>query len=96
MKPTSVVAIIVAAVIMTVGIVTCLAANGVAEKNGTPLFAESRGDDYIHTVDLTEGDIIKISLNITDADVNIYGSSATSYIEFVNFRETLYSLSVSN
>lgn len=67
-----------------------------AEKSGNLLFAETRGDDYINTVELSDGDIIKISLNFTDADVNIYGSSSTSYIEFVNFRETLYSLSVSN
>ena len=96
MKPSSIVAIIVAAVIIIAGIVTCFVANGIAEKNGTPLFAESRGDDYINTIDLTDKEIIKISLNFTDADVNIYGSSTTSYIEFVNFRETFYSLSVSN
>ena len=96
MKPSSIVAIIAAAVIIVVGIVTCFVANGIAEKNGTPLFAESRGDDFINTVDLTDSEIIKISLSFTDADVNIYGSSATSYIEFVNFRETFYSLSVSN
>lgn len=95
MKPTSIVAIIVAAVIIVVGVVTCFFANSMAERDGTPLFAESRGDDFINTVDLTDSDIIKISLNFTDADVNIYGSSTTSYIEFVNFRETLYSLSVS-
>lgn len=96
MKPSSIVSIIVAAVIIVIGIVTCAIANGMAEKSGNLLFARSRGDDYINTVDLNEKEIIRISLDLTDADVNIYGSSTTSYIEFVNFRETLYSLTASS
>lgn len=96
MKPASVVSIIVAAVIIVIGIVTCSIANGMAEKSGNLLFARSRGDDYINTVELNEGEIVRISLDLTDADVNIYGSSTTSYIEFVNFRETLYSLTSSS
>lgn len=96
MKPASVVSLVVAAVIIVIGIVTCTVANSMAEKSGNLLFSQSRGDDYINTVELNEGEIIKISLKLTDADVNIYGSSTTSYIEFVNFRETLYSLTSSS
>ena len=96
MKPASVIALIVAAVIIVAGIITCTVANSMANSSGNLLFAESRGDDYVKTIDLSSKELNKISLDFDDADVNIYGSSPTSYIEFVNFSETLYSLSVTN
>ena len=96
MKRTSIVALIVAGALILVGIITCTVASKKAAKNGVILFTETRGEDAVKTVDLSEKEVSRISLDFTDADVNIYGSSRSSYIEFVNFRETLYSLSVTN
>lgn len=95
MKPTSIVSLVLAVVIIVIGVVTCAIANNMANKSGTPLFAETRGDDTVATVPLSK-DTIKISLDITDADVFIYGSTTESYMELVNFRETFYSLNKTN
>lgn len=96
MKSASIVSLIVAVVIIAAGIITCTVANNKAEANGNPLFAQARGDDFVRTVDLSENNVSRISLDFADADVNIYGSSSASYIEFVNFSETLYSLNITN
>jgi len=93
MKPASVIALIIAAVLIVIGVAVCFTANGMAQKNGNLLFSETRGDDSVTTVKLDDKTTIKISLDVEDADINIYGKSGESYIEFVNFRETFYSLS---
>ena len=96
MKRASVITLIIAAVLVIAGIITCSVARDMAEKSGNLLFSEARGSDSVKTVDLGDKNVNRIMLDFTDADVNVYGSSKDSFIEFVNFRETLYSLSVTN
>ncbi len=67
-----------------------------ANANGEALFSEMKSDGLVSTVDLTDVDISKIELIVTDADINIYGGSETSYIEFVNFRENYYTMAIAN
>lgn len=96
MKPTSIVSLVVAVLLIIVGLVTCFIAQNMAQANGEFLFSEERNDDIVQTVDLTDSEISKIELIIDNAKINIIGRSEKSYIEFVNFRENYYALSVTN
>lgn len=96
MKPTSIISLVIAVLLVVVGLVGCIIAQNMAKANGEYLFAESRGDDMIQTVDLTDSDISKIELIADNVRINIYGRQEKSYIEFVNFRENYYSLSTAN
>ncbi len=95
MKPTSIISIIVALVLIVAGLITCFVAQNIASSNGEFIFSETRGDDYINTLEIGEN-ISKIELILEDAEINISGGSDRSYIEFVNFSENYYSLTVSN
>ena len=96
MRPQSIVSLIVAVLLVIVGLVTCMIAQNMAQANGEYLFSEIRGEDNVQTVDLTDSEISKIELIVEDAEINIYGKSEKSYIEFVNFKENYYSLSATN
>ena len=95
MKPTSVISIIVAFLLIVAGLITCFVAQNIASASGDFIFAESRGDDLVNTVEIGQ-DISKIELIVQNAEINIFGTSDKSYIEFVNFSENYYSLSQSN
>lgn len=96
MKPTSVISLVVAVLLFIAGFVTCLVAENMAEAEGRLLFAETRADGLVTTLDLSETAISKLELNVSDAQINIYGQSESSYMELVNFRENYYSFSDSN
>lgn len=96
MKPTSIVTLIIAVLLVILGLVTCIVAQNMANANGEFLFSESREDGLVNTVDLTESEVSKIELIVADAEINIIGKSDSSRIEFVNFRDNFYNLSVAN
>ena len=96
MKPTSVISMIVAVLLIAAGFVTCMIAENMAEADGELLFAEDREDGQVSTIDLNDTAISKLELNITDAQIHIYGGCESSYMELVNFRENYYSFNASN
>ncbi len=96
MKPASIISLVIAVLLIIVGLVGCFIAQNMAQANGEYLFSESRGDNSVQTIDLTDSEISKIELIAPDVEVNIYGRQKKSYIEFVNFRENYYSLSNAN
>lgn len=96
MRPASIISLIVSVLLIIVGLTTCIIAQNMANANGEALFSEMKSDGMVTTVDLTDVDISKIELLVTDAEINFYGKSNTSYIEFVNFRENYYTLSTAN
>lgn len=96
MKPSSIIALIVAVLLVIVGLTTCIIAQNMANASGQTLFSESRSDGLVNTMDLSEQDLSKIELIVSDADINIYGKSSSSYVEFVNFRENYYTLTTAN
>ncbi len=95
MKPTSIISLIVAFVLVVAGLITCFVAQNIASSNGEFIFAESRDGDLVNTVEISE-DISKIELIVENAEINIHGNADRSYVEFINFNENYYSLSVSN
>lgn len=96
MKPTSIVSLIIAVLLIILGLVTCMIAQNMANANGEFLFSETREDGLVNTVDLTDSEISKIELIVSDAEINIIGRSEKACIEFVNFRENYYNLSAAN
>ncbi len=96
MKPTSIISLIVAILLIILGLVTCIIAQSMAESNGEALFSETTGNGTIKSISLNDVDISKIDLSLSDGTVNIYGGSTTSYIEFINYRENYYTLSTAN
>ena len=96
MKPTSIVSLIISVLLIILGLVTCMIAQNMANANGELLFSETREDGLVNTVDLTDSEISKIELLVTDAEINIIGKGGKACIEFVNFRENYYNLSVAN
>ena len=95
MKPTSIVSLIIAVLLVILGLVTCMIAQNMATANGEFLFSETREDGLVNTVNLTESEVSKIELIVSDAEINIMRSD-TACIEFVNFRENYYNLSAAN
>ncbi len=96
MKPASIVSLVIAVLLIVVGLVGCILAQNMAQANGEFLFSETRGDDYIQTVDLTDSEISKIELIASDVEINIFGRQEKAYVEFVNFKENYYSISSAN
>ncbi len=96
MKPTSIISLIVAVVLVIVGLATCIIGQNMANAGGEALFAEETGEGLIKTVNLDDVDISRIDLSCANAAVNVYGNSEVSYVEFINFRENYYTLSTAN
>ncbi len=94
-KPTSIVFLVIAALLIVGGMITCSVAKDIALTDNYTLFHEMEdGSTYIR-YDFTAANISKIELLITDAEINIISGAEESFIEFINFREGLYTLSTS-
>lgn len=97
MKPTSIIFLIVAGVLLISGIVLCLVGSGIASANDIPLVNETIRDGDELTVDnLDEYDIKDIKINVEDITVNILSASKKSKIEFVNINPAVYEYTVAN
>lgn len=99
MKPTSVIFLIVAAVLIVAGIITCGVAKGMADSQGVELFLQhSEGENKnIIRYEITADNINKIKIELKDANINVYKSEEdVSYIELINFNINSYSYSTDN
>ncbi len=96
MKPMSKLFLIVAAIIATIGAVLMIVGACGAKAAGVQLFPEKSDGKYVYTVDFTDTDISKISIDATDTDITVYTGNETEYIEFINFNENYYSVSTTN
>ncbi len=95
MKRRSNLFLMVAAVLVGVGLITCLIGAGVSSAAGDPLFSSSleEGKGYRYPFDGSKID--KIKLDVADAKIQIVGGAEESYIEILHFNENLYSFSMS-
>lgn len=95
MKQRSKVFLMVAAVLVGVGLITCLIGAGISSAAEDPLFASSleEGKGYRYPFDGSKID--KIKLDVVDAKIQIIGGAKESYIEILHFNENLYSFSMS-
>ena len=91
MKPTSIIFMILAAVLIVVGVVVCFV-GGSMTGNDNPLLCDAvdaEGNE-ITTHTLTEFDLTDIEIDIKNAEVNIIGQSTSNYIEFKNINTVTY------
>ena len=95
MKPTSIVFLIIAVLMIVGGMITCSVAKDIALTDNYTLFHETEDGSTYLRYDFAAKDISKIELLITDAEISVLGGEEASYIEFINFREGLYTLSTS-
>ena len=93
MKPTSIIFLVFAILLIVGGILTCSAATSIAEKDGYALFHDSEDGGTI-VREAIETSTTKLELVFTDAEVNVFYDSEAedSYVEFINFRDGLYTL----
>lgn len=98
MKPTSIIFLVFAIVIFISGMITCGVAKGMAKSSGIVLFeqTEDANGNAVIKKDIPEDVVTKISLDLEDVDVNIYGGADKSYIELINFDVNSYGMNISN
>ncbi len=96
MKPTSIIFLIVSALIVIGGLVTVGVAKQLAASEGIVLTDEADNDEYIYTYEYGEDSIGRITVNVKNADINIIGGADKPYIELVNFSDGMYEFSSTN
>ncbi|MBQ7827309.1 MAG: DUF4097 family beta strand repeat protein [Clostridia bacterium] len=95
MRPRSIISLIIAAVFILGGIITCAVASAKANADGVMLFPEA--DDNGNLVYRMELDgTSKITVDAADADITVVGGAESSMIEVVNFNANYYKLAKSN
>jgi len=96
MKPTSIIFLIVAVVLIAAGLATCFIATNMAEADGILLYAQTLDENKnsVFTSDLSNIGTTKFEVEVKDCNVNIIGSSDSSYMEIVNFKEGMYSYNI--
>ncbi|MCR4905235.1 MAG: hypothetical protein K6A33_04075 [Clostridiales bacterium] len=101
MKPTSIISLIVAVLLVIVGLVTCFIAQNMAQSNGEQLFADHVDGNISITEEISLDSLDIIKIVFSSGKVNIYGNcdtpgsdhySEVSKLELVNFKENYYTL----
>lgn len=97
MKPTSLIFLALAAVLLFTGWFTCSIASSMADANGISIYEQTRNKkgDIVYVYNLSDQKLSKLSLNFSDVDVTVIGSAKSSYIELKNFDPYGYSTSLS-
>lgn len=96
MKPMSKLFLIVSGIITAIGGILMVIGLCSASSAGIQLFPEKTDGKYVYTLDLTDTEISKISIDATDADITVYTGCDKEYVEFINFNENYYSVSTTN
>ena len=96
MKAMSKFFLIIAAVLLVIGAVLMIIGSVMAKKAGIQLFQEKQDGKYLYTLDLSEKDITKITIDATDTDITMITGEDHNYIEFINFNENYYSITTTN
>lgn len=96
MKKRSKLFLLVSGILFTLGVIVCLIGAGVSSTTGEQIYSSKIGDGRGYVYDFGDGEIDKIKIKVTDANVNIYGSSEKTYMEVINFNENLCSYTGNN
>ena len=92
----SVVAVIVAAVLILSGIIVCAVGSAAAKSSGVMIYPEDENGNSVYKYDFTEKNITKISVSVKDSDITVTHGGTSSYIEIRNFNANYYKLSTEN
>ena len=98
MKPTSIIFIIVTIILACAGVLLCISAEDMANKQGIALFKQEHdgNNNYVEAYDdIDEETLKKLVISLKNADINIYGGAEKSKIELINFSDNSYNLTAS-
>ena len=95
-RTASVVAVIVAAVLILSGIIVCAVGSAAAKSSGVMIYPEDENGNSVYKYDFTEKNITKISVSVKDSDITVTHGGTSSYIEIRNFNANYYKLSTEN
>ena len=90
-RTASVVAVIVAAVLILSGIIVCAVGSAAAKSSGVMIYPEDENGNSVYKYDFT-----KISVSVKDSDITVTHGGTSSYIEIRNFNANYYKLSTEN
>ena len=94
MKPTSIIFIIVSVLLACVGVLLMVTASNMADTQGISLFTQTGDSDnnFTASYEIDDENIKKLSIDVSNVTVNVYGNAKQSKIELVNFPEGTFDL----
>lgn len=97
MKPTSLIFLVLAAVLLFGGIITCSVAETMAKSEGISIFEQvkDKNGDYVYKYSLSDEKLSKLELNFADVNVTVIGGAKESYVELKNYNPYGYSATLS-
>ena len=98
MKPTSIIFMIVAVLLVIGGLITVGVARQYAAAEGIELTdrIDTDSEAYLFTYEYDADSIAKIAIDVKNTRVNIIGGAAKPYIELINFADGMYEFSSAN
>lgn len=95
MKPASIIFLVFALVLFIFGSILCSSAISQAQAQNIEVFDYQVDDNgnVISRIEFSEENITKIVISASKCNVNIYGNSAETYAELINFEKNKYTLS---
>ena len=94
MKPTSIIFLIISVLLIIAGFITVGVAGHMGASEGIVL--NDSAEDATEIYEYEKDNIGKIIVNVEDADINIIGGAAKSYVELINFFDGTYDLTSTN
>ena len=97
MKATSFIFLVLAAILLFGGIVTCSLAETMAKAQNVSIFEQTTDEDgnSVYVYELTDEKLSRLNLNFSEVDVTIIGSAKESYVELKNFNPYDYATTLS-
>ena len=97
MKPTSLIFLVLSAVLLFGGMITCSVAETMAKSQDTSIIEQvkDKNGDYVYKYSLTDEKLSKLELSFTDVNVKVIGSAKESYVELKNYDPYGYSTTLS-
>ncbi len=106
MKRSTIIFLIFAVVLIITGIILCVVGNAKAESEfnsmsiseGNQLFRQVKDSDgnLVETINLSDEVLNKINIDVSEANVNVYGNSDVCYVQIINFNAIEYSAYTNN
>ncbi len=99
MKPTSIIFIIFAAILIVIGVAVCIVGGVIANNQNVELtcdYITDAGESVIEYKPKEYKSLKTIDINVENVDINIIGQSSEAYVEFKNLNPLIYDFTISN
>ena len=97
MKPTSMIFLVLALILVFGGFMTCNIAKSMAASQNIPLYDQEfdENGDAVYRYAIADDSVTKLNLVFSDIDVTVIGGAPSSYVELKNFNVTSYRTTLS-